>query len=91
LKTFITYKVFYSKESKKFIKKHKIEGLKFFDAFKEIAENSLNLSKYDVKIYKGFQNQFRLRIGNFRAIFEIENDILTIVVIKIGSRGDIYK
>ena len=34
---------------------------------------------------------WRLRVGGWRAICEIINDELIIYVLKIGSRGDIYK
>ena len=39
----------------------------------------------------GKANFFRLRIGDYRALFTIENEILIIIVINIGSRGQIYK
>lgn len=87
----IFYKILYSKESEKFLKKHKKEGLNFLKAFKEISENDLNSTRYDIVIYKGYKDHFRLRIGTYRAIFEVNQDIITIKVIKIGSRGDIYK
>jgi mRNA interferase RelE/StbE len=34
---------------------------------------------------------FRVRIGDYRVIYEINNDELVLIVIKIGARGDIYK
>lgn len=34
---------------------------------------------------------FRLRIGKYRAILDIQNDKSIIYVIKIGLRGNIYK
>ena len=33
----------------------------------------------------------RIRVGDYRIIYEIQNDILVILVIKIGHRRDIYK
>ena len=33
----------------------------------------------------------RIRVGDYRIIYEIQNDILVILVIKIGHRKDIYK
>lgn len=60
-------------------------------AFKEISESDLNSTRYDILNYKGADNQYRMRIGSYRAIFEVKNEIVTIIVIKIGSRGDVYK
>jgi mRNA interferase RelE/StbE len=34
---------------------------------------------------------YRLRVGDFRVIYEIRNDELILVVIKVGPRGDVYK
>ncbi len=40
---------------------------------------------------KGNNPFHRVRVGDYRIIYEIENDILVILVIKIGHRKDIYK
>lgn len=34
---------------------------------------------------------FRLRIGDYRIIYSIDNEIGCIIVHVIGSRGDVYK
>lgn len=44
----------------------------------------------DTKALKGHENLFRLRVGSVRIIFSIQNDIITITVIDIGNRGQIY-
>jgi len=33
---------------------------------------------------------YRIRIGNYRVIYKIEDNILTVFVIDIGDRKDIY-
>ncbi|MCL1470975.1 type II toxin-antitoxin system RelE/ParE family toxin [Argonema antarcticum A004/B2] len=33
----------------------------------------------------------RLRVGDYRVIYRIENDILEILIIKVGHRKNIYK
>ena len=84
-------KVIYSKKSQKFIQKHKKEGLRFFKAFDEISQDIENIKYYDIKNLKTKENIFRLRIGKFRALFSKRDDQLIILVINIGSRGEIYK
>ena len=34
---------------------------------------------------------YQLRIGDWRVIYDIREDELVILVLKIGSRGDIYR
>jgi mRNA interferase RelE/StbE len=34
---------------------------------------------------------YRLRVGDWRVIYEIENDRLIILVLRIGSRGEVYR
>ena len=34
---------------------------------------------------------YRLRVGDWRVIYETQDDQLIILVLKIGSRGDIYR
>lgn len=40
---------------------------------------------------KGNNPFHRVRVGDYRIIYEIQNDILVILVIKIGHRRDVYK
>ncbi len=44
----------------------------------------------DVKKLQGIDNAYRLRIGDYRVIYEIENKKLLINVVKIQSRGSVY-
>jgi mRNA interferase RelE/StbE len=34
---------------------------------------------------------YRLRVGDWRVVYQIQNEQLIIVVLKIASRGEIYK
>ena len=87
-----SYKIIYKKKAEKFIMTNKIEGLKFFKAFQEISKSKENYKKYDIKKFNcNNEYTFRLRIGSNRAIFEVYKDKIVILVLNIGSRGDIYK
>ena len=33
---------------------------------------------------------YRIRVGDYRIIYRIEDDVLTVTVVKIGHRRDIY-
>lgn len=50
------------------------------------------VNKYDIKQMQGVSAEtYRLRLGKYRAIYRLYNDVLVIFVLDIGSRGDIYK
>lgn len=37
------------------------------------------------------REQYRIRRGAYRILYEIHDDILTIVVVKVGHRRDVYR
>ena len=87
-----SYKIKYKKPAEKFILKNKLEGIRFIKAFDEISHNLSNVKKYDIKkYYCSEENFYRLRIGKYRAIFQINGQEIIIIVFDIDSRGDIYK
>lgn len=44
----------------------------------------------DVKKLKNGNGRLRIRVGNYRIIYIIENKKLVVLVIKIGHRSNIY-
>lgn len=40
---------------------------------------------------KGENPFHRVRVGNYRIIYEIQDDILLILILKIGHRRDVYR
>jgi mRNA interferase RelE/StbE len=44
-----------------------------------------------VKKLKGIENTYRIRVGEYRVIYEIYDEVLLIIVLKLGHRSDIYK
>jgi len=42
------------------------------------------------KKLKGFENRYRIRIGDYRVIYEVHDDVLLLIIVKVGSRRDIY-
>ena len=37
------------------------------------------------------QERYRVRQGNYRIVYSIQDDVLTIWVVKIGHRRDVYR
>jgi mRNA interferase RelE/StbE len=43
----------------------------------------------NVKKLKG-RDGYRLRVGDWRVVYELDNGVLVLIVIEIGPRGSIY-
>ena len=43
----------------------------------------------DIKKLKGYQNDYRLRVGKLRVLFSLDNDIITVK--DVLPRGQAYK
>ena len=72
----------YSKQAIKFLSKQdKPTRIRIVEAIK-------NLPQGDVKKLQG-QESYRLRVGNYRIIFDKNGDVLHIE--KIDNRGQVYK
>lgn len=55
-----------------------------------LAENPY-MKHNNAKPLKGMSSCYRLRIGDWRIIYEVINNKLKIYVIKIGLRKEVYK
>jgi mRNA interferase RelE/StbE len=43
------------------------------------------------KKLKGMEDLYRIRKGDFRIIYKIEDDELIVTVIRVGNRRDVYR
>ncbi len=48
------------------------------------------LAHLDVQKLKGYENIYRLRVGEYRVIFEYQNDERVVRVLKVGKRENVY-
>ncbi len=48
------------------------------------------LARLDVKKLKGHHNVYRLRVGDYRIIFEYIKEERTIKILKVGKRESVY-
>lgn len=40
---------------------------------------------------QGYKHHYRIRIGNYRVIYEVASDIRIVTIIRIGNRKDVYR
>jgi len=58
--------------------------------FKKVSQLSENPYHFDVTKMVG-DPYFRLRVGDYRVIFDTKNDMLRILILKVGHRKNVYK
>jgi mRNA interferase RelE/StbE len=58
----------------------------------DLIENYLSKDPYQGKALSGeFKGLYRWRSGKFRIIYEIQQELLVILVLRIGHRKDVYR
>ncbi|MCM1136923.1 MAG: type II toxin-antitoxin system RelE/ParE family toxin [Clostridium sp.] len=80
------YQIIIKKKAKKFIDKLPMDEKKRIVAAIEQLPNG-----EDIKKLKGYDKLLRLRVGNYRIIYTVDNGNLIVYVIDADNRGDIYK
>ncbi|MGF7048374.1 mRNA-degrading endonuclease RelE of RelBE toxin-antitoxin system [Paenibacillus sp. DS2015] len=83
-----TYRLTLSRDSVKFIAKQE----KVIQ--ERIRRAVLGLSTRppigDIKLMKGFDKRFRLRVGSYRILFEVNHQERNVTILTIDNRGDVY-
>lgn len=58
----------------------------------EILAKNPGFLKNDIKALKGkLAGKYRLRVRNYRIIYQQKNEVLTILIVRIGHRKEVYK
>ncbi|MFB2921292.1 type II toxin-antitoxin system RelE family toxin [Aerosakkonema funiforme] len=57
----------------------------------KLAELELDPRPMDVQKLSGEENAYRVRVGDYRIIYEIYDRVLLVVVVKVGNRREIYR
>lgn len=87
----MTYSIEFYKEALKYLQRlDKPSRTRIVRHLEILSEDPFH-PELDVKRMKGTLEKFRLPVGSYRIIYTVENDRLIIHVLKIGSRGDVYK
>lgn len=80
------YRIEIDKRAVKFISKQpKPQRERLLRAIYKLPETG------DIKQMQGYINYYRLRVGDYRVIYSVNDDVLLVRVVEIGNRGDIYK
>lgn len=80
------YQIIIKKPAKKFIDRLPINEKRRVVAALEQLPNGEN-----IKRLKGHNDILRLRVGDYRILYSVDNGKLVVYVIDAGNRGEIYK
>ena len=85
----MTYKVEITPAAKRQIKKLiQSVQLAIVERLEQLAENP---RPPGVLKMQGAESLYRIRVGDYRIIYEIQDQTLLIAVVKVGHRGDVYR
>ena len=79
------YQIIIKKKATKFI-----DGLPMNERKRIVSAIERLPDGEDIKKLKGHDNFLRLRVGNYRIIYTVDNGELIVYVIDAGNRGQIY-
>lgn len=80
------YELRYSKQAVKFLlKQPKNQQERLYRAIQKLPNEG------DIKAMAGRSNIFRLRVGDYRVIYEVADKVKIIYILTVGNRGDAYK
>jgi len=85
----LKYRIEFKKSAAKALKKIPQKDQKRI--MDKIGSFSENLPLPETTKMKGNNPFHRVRVGNYRIIYEIHDDVLVVLVLKIGHRRDVYK
>ncbi len=85
------YFVILSRNSLKSLKKIDARYLEKIKDFLKGLEIGPYVNGYDIKKMAGEMDMYRCRIGIYRIVYIVKNSEVTIVVLDIDHRKDIYK
>lgn len=86
-----TYRIEFTKSSKREFDKlpAKVKN-KVVEALVLLSKNPFS-ELLKIKKLKGVESLYRFRIGDYRVVYEVRQDVLVILVIKIGHRSEVYR
>ena len=85
----MNYRVEVKKSAAKMLKKiPKGDRKRISDKIDSLSESLLN---QEITKMKGKNPFHKVRVGDYRIIYEIQEEVLIILIVKVGHRKDIYR
>lgn len=85
----MTYEIQISKSASKQIKKLPSEIQERIQV--KVDSLAIEPRPDGVKKLKGRENGYRIRVGDYRIIYDIYDDVLLVTVVDVGHRSSVYR
>ena len=84
------YKILFTKSAVKMLEKIDFPVQKLIRIKLDILSKDFNALDNNLKQLKGEKNIYRLRVADYRVIFEKRDSELILLIIRIGHRKEVY-
>lgn len=84
------YKILFTRSAVKMLEKIDFPIQKLIKIKLDILKKDFNALENNLKQLKGEKNIFRLRVADYRVIFEKRDSELILLIIRIGQRREVY-
>ena len=85
----MSYQIEFSRGARKHFRKLPLNIQKRIGT--KINELAIEPRPNGVKKLKGEDNLYRIRVGDYRVVYEIEDNVLLIIVIRVKHRNEVYR
>ena len=86
----MTYQILFTPRAKKELSKLPTDvRVRIIKALETLTENPISPGVTKLSLKE--ENLYRIRVGDYRVIFSIENNKLIILVVKVGHRREVYR
>lgn len=83
------YKIKYKSKAQKFIEGQSQKSRR--QLIKKIEDLQKNPRPPGSKLLDSKKNIYRIRTGNYRIIYQVQDKVLLVIIAKVGDRKDIYR
>ena len=84
-----SYRIEFAREATKDLRRiDRVWIPKIITAIEDLAENPRPVG---CKKLVGSEHTFRIRVGDYRVIYDIQDNILMVLVVRIRHRRDVYR
>jgi mRNA interferase RelE/StbE len=84
----MSFSVDYSNQAKKFLKKsNEVLVKRLLNKIEELQKKPI---LHDTKTIEGSEKLFRVRVGDYRILYEVDHDNNLIGIVKIDKRSKVY-